>query len=102
MNIAYEVLFSLQKSSRYKGKWLSDETIVREINRSYDAISSIWVITKYNLNLATGPKGCGNFCGGVTERFDESNPTGISSYFCHHIHCVHQKKNEENVFLFYW
>ena len=65
--IAGEALLALQKLGIYNGLWLSDETVTRLINRTYNNIKDTGGISRTNLNRAASPKGvhqlqqCGTF-----------------------------------------
>ena len=55
--IAGEALLALQKLGMYNGLWLSDETVTRVINRTYNIIKNTGGISRTNLNRAASPRG---------------------------------------------
>ena len=58
-SIAAKALLSLQTGGMYNGIWLSDETVTREINKTYSAIKKTGGISRTDLNRADGPRGVG-------------------------------------------
>ena len=58
-SIAAKALLSLQTGGMYNGIWLSDETVTREINKTYSAIKKTGGISRTDLNQAAGPRGAG-------------------------------------------
>lgn len=97
---AYHGLLWIQGCKQYQGKWLSDETIVREINRAYPNITD-GGITRRALNFCASPRGTGKFRGGIIERFDEYNKTGLFRYQAHHIYCIHEMKTRGKIWFYY-
>ena len=98
-SIAAEALLSLQTGGMYNGIWLSDETVTREINKTYSAIKKTGGISRTDLNRATGPRGVGTLkqCG----IFGKDNKTGIFRYEAHHIYCIHEEKDRSRVYYYY-
>ena len=97
--IANEAMLALQKSGKYNGLWLSDETLSREINQTYSHIKEIGGISRRDINNATSPRGIGQLsqCG----LFSQDNKTGIFRYEARHIYCVHEKKVRSRIFYYF-
>ena len=76
-SIAYEALLYLQNLKTCKDIWLSDETIIWEINQTYSEVKKIGGIKGFTLNLTNGPKGFGKFRHGITDKYDDANTTGV-------------------------
>ena len=55
--VAYQAFLNVIKGRKFHYQWVSDETIVGEINATYTMLDQIGGIGRADLNKALGPKG---------------------------------------------
>ena len=60
-HIAYNGFKFILSQSKFKDKWISDETIICKINTSYPMLQGIGGIGRCDLNKALGTKGVQEF-----------------------------------------
>ena len=97
VSTAYHGLLWVQHCEKYRRRWLSDETIVREINKAYPNIVD-GGISRRDLNLCASPRGYGKFKGGIADLYIKSNNTGIFIA----IASMTREKEKEYVVLLHW
>ena len=99
VSTAYHGLLWVQHCEKYKGRWLSDETIVHKMNKAYPNIVD-GGISQQDLNLCASPRGQGKFKGGLADLYTKSNNTGIFRYQANHCYCIHEKKKRNMWYYF--
>ena len=99
VSTAYHGLLWVQHCEKYRRRWLSDETIVREINKAYPNIVD-GGISRRDLNLCASPRGYGKFKGGLADLYTKSNKTGIFRYQANHCYCIHEEKKRNMWYYF--